>query len=257
MISLKNKIKEYLQIHKIGKKILKDSYFISTKELTKNEIQKAPSRTEIINFLMQQTMAENYLEIGVRNPNDNFNHILCKNKYSVDPGLEFKENPVDFKLTSDDFFKQLGENKIEILVNVKFDIIFIDGLHISNQVENDIQNSLNYIKEDGFIVLHDCNPPTEFHQREDYLFRNSPAGGFWNGTTWKAFYKYRHIAELYSICFDTDWGVGVISKKEYPLFTTIQEKRANEFYEFQLLEQNRKDFLNLQLFEEWKKQLKN
>ena len=45
-----------------------------------------------------------YLEISVRNPNHNFNQIKANKKYSVDPGLEFKKNPVDFKMTGDEFF---------------------------------------------------------------------------------------------------------------------------------------------------------
>ena len=73
--------------------------------------------------------------------------------------------------------------------NIKFNVIFIDGLHVAEQVERDIKNALKYIKDDGFIVLHDCNPPTEFHASETYDFHLSPSQGYWNGTTWKAFYK--------------------------------------------------------------------
>jgi hypothetical protein len=51
-----------------------------------------------------------YLEIGVRNPEDNVNKINATNKYSVDPGLEYKLNPVDFKMTSDSFFEQLRKD---------------------------------------------------------------------------------------------------------------------------------------------------
>lgn len=254
---LKKYIVKKIHKYKKGEVVLKDPEFIQVSELNKIEIKKAPRRTEIINYLVSLTEQKYYLEIGVRDPNKNFNRINCINKFSVDPGVEFKENPVDFKITSDDFFKQLDEKKIEKLVNVKFDVIFIDGLHVSTQVEKDIQNSLNYLKDDGFIILHDCNPPSEYHQRENYLFMNSPAGPFWNGTTWKAFYKYRHIEDLYSICFDTDWGVGVISKKKLPLFNNISAPMNNSFYEFSILNENRMNFLNLQFFEEWKKHIKN
>lgn len=250
---IKNKIKHFLNKLVVGEKVLSDKYFISTKKLTKLEALKTPERSEIINFLLTLTENENYLEIGVRDPSHNFTKINCKNKYSVDPGIEFKDNPVDFQLTSDVFFEKLEQNNLLQFKNdIKFDVIFIDGLHISSQVEKDIQNSLKFIKDSGFIILHDCNPPTEFHQRENYYFRNSPAAGFWNGTTWKAFYKYRHIKNLYSICFDTDWGVGVFSKKQYPLFNTIHNSLENEYYEYHLLNNNRIEYLNLQLFEKWK-----
>ena len=53
-----------------------------------------------------------YLEIGVRNPQHNFNHIKANKKYSVDPGVEFKSNPVDFKITSDVFFLKLSRSEV-------------------------------------------------------------------------------------------------------------------------------------------------
>ena len=73
------------------------------------------------------------------------------------------------------------EGKI-LIPDITFDVIFIDGLHLADQVEKDIDNALKFIKEDGFIILHDVNPPTEWHARESYLFFNSPAAGAWNGT---------------------------------------------------------------------------
>lgn len=253
---IKKEIVVLLNKIRTGNKIMTDKYFIDTGLKNQIEISKRPRRTEIINFFLSLTESKNYLEIGVRDPNKNFIKIDCKNKYSVDPGIEFIENPVDFKMTSDDFFESLNKNRIDQLFNVKFDVIFIDGLHISNQVEKDIANSLNYIEEDGFIILHDCNPPSEYHQRENYDFINSPAGPFWNGTTWKAFYKFRHKEKLFSICFDSDWGVGVISKNKLPLFNTIEGLIKNEFYEYNLLDENREEFLNLHNFEEWKVNLK-
>ena len=73
------------------------------------EIAKNPKRFEIINFLLEQFKRETtYLEIGVRNPNHNFNKINADSKHSVDPGVEFKSNPVDFQLTSDAFFEALS-----------------------------------------------------------------------------------------------------------------------------------------------------
>jgi hypothetical protein len=243
----------FISAFKTGKKILKDDYFSNTENLSRAELAKRPTRTEIINFFLSKTPSENYLEIGVRNPDHNFAHISCKQKTSVDPGLEFAENPVDYQMTSDAFFKALSENKTELDSSIRFDVVFIDGLHLAGQVEKDIENSLAYIKDEGFVILHDCNPPTYFHQREDYGFRNSPAKAYWNGTTWKAFYRYRHVENLYSICFDTDWGVGVISKKEHPGFNNLEGPVANSYFEYHELEKNRKEHLNLTDFLEWEK----
>lgn len=253
---MKKILKKYRLQYKLWKRLLADDTFFETMEINRKELEKASNRTEIINFFCEYIQAEKYLEIGVRNPNDNFNLIQCKEKTSVDPGVEYLENPVDYKMTSDEFFKYLNTINTEIENGICFDIIFIDGLHLANQVDRDIQNSLSFLSDKGVVILHDCNPPTEFHQRENFKFINTPARGFWNGTTWKAFYKYRHHNKLYSLCFDTDYGVGIISKKYYPLFNNINTDFDNPFFEFHKFEQNRDVYLNLKSFEEWKKSLK-
>ncbi len=255
-----NFLKQYvvglLDIYRKGKKIHLDDYFKKTDQLSTLENLKTPRRTYIINYFISLIDAQYYLEIGVRDPSKNFNRIQCKTKFSVDPGIEFEDNPVDFKMTSDVFFKKLKDNELKIKSDIKFDVIFIDGLHVSNQVERDILNSLDFLNENGVIILHDCNPPSEFHQREQYNFMNSPARSFWNGTTWKAFYKARHHSDLFSLCFDCDWGVGVISEKQYPLFNNINSKIQNEFYEFSVLNEFRVEHLNLASFEQWTASIK-
>ena len=230
--------------------LLNDSFHQEVKHKSSKELLKKTIRTEVINFLLASLNKSdtNYLEIGVRNPVDNFNQIKSNAKYSVDPGIEFDENPVDFKMTSDVFFKKIRTGKI-LSKDVKFDVIFIDGLHLSEQVEKDIENSLGFIEENGFIVLHDCNPPSEFHARESYDYFLSPAEGHWNGTTWKAFFKFRQRKDYFSCCINTDWGVGVISKNKYLGKPTVIK---NKFYEFYILDKNREESLNLIEFEEFK-----
>ena len=255
-----NYLKQYLvnlnTIYRKGKRIHFDDEFRTTAHLSAQEILKQPRRTVIINHFISLIAAENYLEIGVRDPRKNFNRIDCKHKFSVDPGIEYMDNPVDFKMTSDLFFKKLKNNELNLKSDVKFDVIYIDGLHISHQVDTDILNSIEFLSEYGVIILHDCNPPSEYHQREKYSFFSSPARNFWNGTTWKAFYKFRHHKNFFSICFDTDWGVGILSKKQYPFFSSLQGKVQNEYYEFSVLNEFRKEHLNLYDFEQWAKELK-
>ena len=43
------------------------------------------NRTEIINRLIEKSNYKNYLEIGLDNPDNNYNHIVCENKECVDP----------------------------------------------------------------------------------------------------------------------------------------------------------------------------
>ena len=234
------------------KKHLNDQCYQDGLEKSQLEMLKKPSRTEIINYLLSISNGEtNYLEIGVRNPNNNYNHIIANKKYSVDPGVEFDENPVDYKMTSDGFFESLESNEI-LSSKIKFDLIFIDGLHLAEQVDRDIINSLKYIKDDGFVVLHDCNPPTEWHARDEYKYRYSPAGDCWNGTTWKAFLKWRFNSSINSCCIDSDWGIGILSKKRL-IGKSINE--TNQFFEFSNLIENRKEYLNLINFNDLKKTL--
>ena len=136
--------------------------------------------------------------------------------------------------------------------SIQFDVIFIDGLHMAEQVGQDIQNALRYIKDSGFIVLHDCNPPTEYHAREDYYYRLSPARQYWNGTVWKAFYESRLNKAVSSCCIDCDFGVGVISRKRY--FNSL-DKDINPYFEFSVFKKYRKEILNLISFESFKKLL--
>lgn len=160
-------------------------------------------RYDIINLLIKRNNYKRYLEIGVRNPDECFNLIDCEISHGVDPGYE-GDFPVTFKLTSDEFFKSNQET---------YDIIFIDGLHIDFQVEKDILNSLKILNEGGSIVLHDCNPPTIYHAREDYSDINTIAYTAWNGSVWKAVVKIRsEIDSIYTSVVDTDWGVGIIQK---------------------------------------------
>ncbi|WP_310992284.1 class I SAM-dependent methyltransferase [Aequorivita marina] len=256
MNSLKQRLKQYKYQFDFAKRIFMDKKFYETYKISKDEGRKKGSRTEIISFLLEMIDGVNYLEIGVRNPNDNFNKIKSKNKYSVDPGVEFRNNPVDFKITSDEFFRELKINTPHFPFDIKFDVIFIDGLHLADQVERDIFNAMDFISQKGFVVVHDCNPPTEFHARESFGFKNSPARGFWNGTTWKAFYKIRHEQNLHSICFDTDWGVGVISKNKYPEFNNLEFPIKNSFYEFNTHLENKEHYMNLQDFDSWSIKMK-
>ncbi len=245
MISIK-KIKKY---YNWGGRFLTNPFHTETNRINEIEVLKEPFRYDIINFLLNTLKREtNYLEIGVRNPSDNFNKINAISKYSVDPGIEFKENPVDFVMTSDVFFEKLINGEI-LNQEIRFDIIFIDGLHLADQVERDITNALKFIKEDGFIVMHDCNPPTEWHARESYTYDLSPARQYWNGTTWKAFTKTRLNQEVTSACIDTDWGIGVITKQ--PVFNNLKHN-LNPYFEFFILDQNRKELLNLMSIDEFK-----
>lgn len=229
---------------------LSNPIYLSGRKNVHLEKRKEGNRTETINLILKTFSRDTkYLEIGTRNPAHNFDHINANTKYSVDPGVEFKKNPVDFKMTSDEFFERKKANKI-LNKDLLFDVIFIDGLHLADQVNRDICNAFEHLSDDGFIILHDCNPPTEWHARETYHYRYSPAGGIWNGTSWKAYYSWRCKTDIYSICVDTDWGIGILSKNEKIGNNTINE---NPYYEFSKMYKNKIEHLNLVSFNDFKK----
>jgi hypothetical protein len=184
---------------------------------------KKPSRTEILNALVSHRGYRSYLEIGVRNPADNFDLIDCAVKRSVDPGLEFRQNPVDFVMTSDQFFdhwasKGGGEG---------FDLIFIDGWHRADQCWRDVCNALRFLNPGGAVVVHDVLPPAKRFAREEF-HRDLQANTLWNGTTWKAFHRYQWEGTFDSRIVDSDWGVGIIDTAQRRTPTV----HGNPFYEW-------------------------
>lgn len=186
-------------------------------------------RHELINFLIEKFDLKNYLEIGVDN-GSNYNKIICESKNSVDPAEDkYSHAKPTYKMTSDGFFKNEAKN------HAPFDIIFIDGLHHSEQVDKDIENSIKFLTDDGFIILHDCNPLTE----EVQIIPRTKIG-VWNGDVWKSIVKFRNSdSKLGCVVLDTDHGLGIISNKIW------KNKKFKYDLEYKSLEESRKQYLGL------------
>jgi hypothetical protein len=193
-------------------------------------------RYDIINYLVEKYKLINYLEIGVFK-GENIREIKAIHKDGVDPGSEGYTPPeVNYPMTSDKFFDLIKDHN-----DIKYDIIFIDGLHHADQVEKDIKNALNHLVKDGFILLHDCNPVSYDAQ---LVPRQTTA---WNGDTWKAFVDFKTNNPTYDCCVvDTDFGVGFIKNigNEYKI-----ENRISDWNYFSL---NKKQLLNLINWDEFK-----
>ena len=190
-------------------------------------------RTDIINTLIDKYNYVNYLEIGV-NDGNNIKRIKAEHIDGVDPGIEGKDVPeTNYKITSDEFFNLIKDS------GIKYDIIFIDGLHHDYQVLKDIQNALKHITDNGTIVCHDMNPRWELSTRRE------PAGVCWNGDCWKTWAQLRTTLTGYSMeVVDTDHGVGIIRKGEQTLLDNV----VSDYWE---MEVNRKEILNLITVEEF------
>lgn len=199
------------------------------------------TRTEIINALFESYDFQSYLEIGVCIPAHNFDLINASIKESVDPN---QGEVYTYNITSDDFFKNYVGNK-------NYDVVFIDGLHTEEQVYKDVYNSIKHLCKDGFIVLHDCNPATEFLARSYDEFKE--VGGDWNGTVYKAFIRLKSELKDWS-CFvvDEDFGCGIITQRKL-----LKNKILNiSKFNWNKFDENRKALLQLITFNKYIKIIK-
>lgn len=185
------------------------------------------NRTDILNHLAAKLSYKTYLEIGVRNPSDNFDRIICPIKVAVDP---FPQRDDIVPLDSDAFFFEDAQ---------QFDLIFIDGLHEREQVKRDIKNALSCLSPNGTIVVHDCNPSME--QSAQYpLDPNN--GGEWCGSVYLGWIEMRQQlvgVEMYVV--NCDYGCGIIYRDDKPKQSEVLRIPHN-FNDFSA---SRATFLNL------------
>jgi len=181
-----------------------------------------PSRVTVVNYLIKKNNFRSYLEIGC-DKDYLFSKIIIKQKVGVDP-----KNGGTVRMTSDAFF----------LRNKKtFDIIFIDGLHIYDQVKRDVLNSIKVLNKNGFILLHDCLPRKISEQRVPRI-RN-----LWTGDVWKVIVDLRTYENLDTYTLIADMGIGIVLKRKnrnlLKLGIDFKKLSFKEYYH------NHKKFMNL------------
>lgn len=177
---IRNRIYYNLFIEKFNKKInynFPDNYF----------------RWDLIEYLIKKYNYSNYLEIGC-DRDQLFSKVKIQNKIGVDP---FSGGTV--RKTSDKFFLENNE---------KFDIVFIDGLHIYSQVKKDILNSVQCLKPNGIVLVHDCMPDSVGKQAVPRYKMQ------WNGDVWKAIVDLRQKNNLEIYTCEIDQGIGIITNKK-------------------------------------------
>ena len=171
-------------------------YYIKNERFSKKfnyDWNKTPTRFDIINKLINSKKFKSYLEIGCQS-DVNFSKIKIENKVGVDP-----QSGGTLRMTSDEFFSQNKDT---------FDLIFIDGLHIHEQVLKDIDNSLNVLNENGVILLHDCLPAKIWHQTIPQTHSS------WNGDVWKSIVQSRTREDIDTYTIKADQGLGLILKRK-------------------------------------------
>ena len=192
-------------------------------------------RYELINKLISKFEYKRYLEIGLNN-GECFKNIQCIDKTSIDPaqGFYFNSKPT-YKMTSDTYFETVA-HKLSL-----FDIVFIDGLHHSDQVEKDLYNSLKYLNPGGSVVLHDCNPIKKSQQIiPRSMAPGAGPGNIWNGDTWKVIPKFRNENKDFGcLVVDSDHGLGWIHES-IPVCDNFSYDTS-----YESLEKNREKYLGL------------
>lgn len=182
-----------------------------------------PRRYDIINKIIIKKNYTSYLEIGCFK-DETFNQININKKIGVDP-----VSGGNLRMTSDQFFI---ENKD------KFDLIFIDGLHVYEQVIKDIFNSIKILKENGIILIHDCLPRKLWYQTPTRM------SDTWNGDVWKAIVECRTLKNIDTYTCLADEGIGVIKvQKNKNLLnlnlSNFKNLRYKEYYK------NRESLMNI------------
>jgi hypothetical protein len=162
-------------------------------------------RHAFINKAISKYTNCNYLEIGVAD-NDVFNSIplKLKNKYGVDP-----ESGGNYRLTSDAFFKMYSQ--------VKFDVIFIDGLHHYLQCQKDTINSINSLNKNGIIFFHDMLPKNFFEEHVPQIYNE------WTGDIWKVGVELLNSKNCEFKIINTDFGIGVLKIKDHFKYKKMTE----------------------------------
>lgn len=116
-------------------------------------------RHDRLNELALINGAQQYLEIGVRE-GATLKKVNVPVRYGVDPKFRFERDQYIaessgevhlFEKTSDNFFDELQQN-------VRFDLVFIDGLHQYDQVVKDLMGSMRHLNPGAIIVIDDTVP---------------------------------------------------------------------------------------------------
>ena len=157
------------------------------------------NRTQEINRIIKENGYTSYLEIGLGN-GVTFRSIDVETKVGVDPDIVAGDVAT---MGSDEYFVNNSD---------KFDLIFIDGLHHSDQVERDILNAWRCLNRDGMIIIHDVKPLDEKCQR---VPREQTA---WTGDVWRAWYGLKKTYPKLRLDYiDERVGMAIINKSKHKI----------------------------------------
>ena len=163
------------------------------------------ARNGVVQAVLNLFDAPDYLEVGV-NKGVTFNKVTAATKVGVDPKFLFdfdavaKEVPgTSFhETTSDDYFGRIAGLK------TAFDVIYLDGLHTSEQTVRDLINSISFLKQNGVIIIDDVFPCSYVaslpNRRETRLIRQASGdtAGAWMGDVYRLVFFVETFCQQFS-----------------------------------------------------------
>lgn len=120
---------------------------------------------EVLDYLLKARASySNMLEVGSAAGGNSkvFSEILSINKlYIVDDNNHPRHQYRPTTLKGLDYIEYIGNSQSKeakdwvASLNTKFDIVYIDADHSFDGLYRDMQNFVEFVKEDGYVILHD------------------------------------------------------------------------------------------------------
>ena len=160
---------------------------------------------DVLNSLLALFKDPHYLEIGV-DSGVTFFAIEAARKVAVDPKFRFSvderqsehRNAQFHEVESDVYFGQI------IGKNDRFDVIYLDGLHTADQTLRDFCNAIEYLNDDGVIVIDDIAPTFYHTSLPDRTMANqvrdaigSASGADWMGDVYRLVFFIQSFFQQY------------------------------------------------------------
>jgi hypothetical protein len=182
------------------------------------------NRVKVVQRALDGRVNPVYLEIGVWRGTA-FKRITADEKIAVDPAFKLSARSrrlADVKARATHYFETTSDaffaNETAFLEQHGIDVALIDGLHTYGQVLRDVKNTLRYLRDDGVVVLHDCNPTHPSRacpatSYADFRAQNHWWNSEWSGDVWKVIVHLRSTRhDLRVAVLNCNTGLGIIRK---------------------------------------------
>ena len=228
-------------------------------------------RYEVVQEVLNTLKGRTYLEIGIDTA-ESFMNIRAERKFGIDPVPTFNlinqmlsasdirqfkysctpetgisglmiqaqtdraltnlypgETAEFFYETSDTFFEKRA---CSLFSKAPINTAFVDGLHTYAQTYQDVLNVLEYLDQNGVILMHDCNPPSAAAAHPAASWQAAAQmglpdwKGLWCGDVWKALVQLRATRkDLNVFVLDCDFGIGVVSRAKPETTLNLSESQ--------------------------------